>query len=148
MTDIVTYFSADHRHCDDVFAEAEQAAAKGEWETATSAFNRFRDDTLAHFATEEEVLFPAFEQRTGFTGGPTQVMRMEHVQMRDLLNQMAEALTQGDGEHYSGLAESLLILMQQHNLKEENVLYPMCDGHLGAEGATIVDQARERLGRG
>ena len=34
-------------------------------------------------------------------------------------------------------AESLLIMMQQHNMKEENVLYPMCDQHLVGEPAVL-----------
>lgn len=38
------------------------------------------------------MLFPAFEAATGMTGGgPTQVMRMEHQQMRGAPTQMAVA---------------------------------------------------------
>ena len=35
-----------------------------------------------------------------------------------------------DADAYSGEAETLLIMMQQHNMKEENMLYPMCDQRL------------------
>jgi DUF438 domain-containing protein len=62
--------------------------------------------------------------------GPTQVMRGEHAQMRLLLTAAASALTAQDVDDYAGNAETLLIMMQQHNVKEENVLYPMCDQHL------------------
>jgi iron-sulfur cluster repair protein YtfE (RIC family) len=49
-----------------------------------------------HFQKEEEVLFPAFEQSTGNTMGPTRVMRLEHQQMREALAEMAGALAAGD----------------------------------------------------
>ena len=29
------------------------------------------------------------------------------------------------------------MLMQQHNMKEENILYPMCDQALGAEAERV-----------
>ena len=43
------------------------------------------------------------------------------------------ALAAGNQDDYLGIAETLLIMMQQHNMKEENVLYPMCDQHLPGE---------------
>jgi hemerythrin-like domain-containing protein len=70
--------------------------------------------------------------------GPTQVMRMEHVQMRALMDDAAAALANGDADDYLGLAETLLIMMQQHNMKEENILYPMCDQHLAAETPELL----------
>jgi hemerythrin-like domain-containing protein len=47
---------------------------------------------LHHFGVEESVLFPRFEQSTGMYRGPTQVMRGEHVQMRQLLAAAEAAL--------------------------------------------------------
>ena len=46
---------------------------------------------------------------------------------------------------YLGVAETLLIMMQQHNMKEENVLYPMCDQHLAAEMAQVVQRLETEL---
>jgi iron-sulfur cluster repair protein YtfE (RIC family) len=130
-----------HRHCDALFVAAEEAAQSGDWEAATSAFGRFHGQMQAHFEAEEGVLFPAFEAATGMTEGPTQVMRYEHEQMRSLLAQLLSAVAARDGEGYAGAAETLLMLMQQHNMKEENILYPMCKQVLGDEeerlGATI-----------
>jgi hemerythrin-like domain-containing protein len=60
-------------------------------------------------------------------------MRMEHGQMRDLIQEMAGAVASADHDRYLGLSETLNMLMQQHNLKEENVLYPMSDQALGGE---------------
>ncbi len=41
-------------------------------------------------------------------------------------------------DDYLGYAETLLIMMQQHNLKEENVLYPMCDQHLSSRSTELL----------
>ena len=80
------------------------------------------------------------------TMGPTQVMRMEHQQMRDLLDQAQAAIMAGDAEEYMGQAETLLIMMQQHNMKEENILYPMCDQHLGNDGGVLEQRLASEIG--
>jgi hemerythrin-like domain-containing protein len=79
------------------------------------------------------------------TGGPTQMMRFEHAQMRDLIEQMERALNGRDGSGFAGAAETLLILMQQHNMKEENILYPMCDRSLATQADALGVVLRERL---
>jgi DUF438 domain-containing protein len=145
MTTIRTFMTDDHRRCDDFFAEAEQAIGKKNIEAARAAFGHFRTAVLAHFDSEEKTLFPTFEAKTGMTMGPTQVMRMEHQQMRDLLSQAQAAIDAGDADEYMGQAETLLIMMQQHNVKEENMLYPMCDQHLSAELPAILERLETEL---
>src|SRR5512147_1789043 len=125
MSTILAFLGCDHRACDDLFASAEAAVAQKDWDSARSLFERFRAAMTHHLAMEEEVLFPAFEARTGMSTGPTQVMRMEHAQMRGLMQEMARAVLAADRDGYLGLSETLNMLMQQHNLKEENMLYPM-----------------------
>lgn len=127
-----------HKHCDDDFATAEEAAQNNDWTACAASFGKFHADMQAHFGVEETVLFPAFEQQTGMTGGPTQVMRGEHVQMRELLRQMEEALAQRNADGFGGAAETLLVMMQQHNMKEENILYPMCDQALGSDAGIMT----------
>ncbi|MDP1609919.1 MAG: hemerythrin domain-containing protein [Sulfuritalea sp.] len=133
-----------HKHCDRIFADAEDACASGDWIAGDNAFTLLHDQLETHFSSEEELLFPAFEAATGMTSGPTEVMRGEHRQMRELLAQMREALTARDGDAFGGAAETLLILMQQHNMKEENILYPMCDNALGSSdvGALLAHRLR------
>jgi len=131
---ITTPLFQHHKHCDEIFADAEEACGQGDWATGRTAFELLRRQLEAHFASEEELLFPAFEAATGMTSGPTEVMRGEHRQMRDLLAQMQGAVDSRDSDTFGGAAETLLILMQQHNMKEENILYPMCDNALGATG--------------
>ncbi len=138
MTRISEFLSDDHNACDDLFAAAENAVATKDWSKASSDFNNFTAGMRRHFAREEEVLFPAFEARTGMSGGPTFVMRAEHQQINGLLAEMNAALNQSDGKTYLGLSETLLMLMRQHNMKEENILYPMSDQALADEMANLL----------
>ncbi|HUW36721.1 MAG TPA: hemerythrin domain-containing protein [Rhodocyclaceae bacterium] len=136
-----------HKHCDDLFVAAEDAAARADWAAATTAFDRFRAQMAAHFEAEETVLFPDFEATTGMSDGPTQMMRYEHEQMRSLLEQLAQACAARDGDGYAGVAETLLMLLQQHNMKEENILYPMCDQALGPRAEAVGAQMSALLER-
>lgn len=134
-----------HKHCDDLFAAAEAAVGAKDWEQGGVLMADFAANLETHFRTEEEILFPAFEGATGFIGGPTQMMRFEHAQMRELIAQMNAALLGCDADTFAGAAETLLILMQQHNLKEENILYPMCDRSLAASTDSLGGALRDRL---
>ena len=138
MESILGLMANNHRHCDNCFSAVEQAVAKGDWSGASMAFSRFQETMRKHLDAEEAILFPAFEDQTGMRMGPTQVMRNEHAQMRELIGASRAALEARDAEDYSGYAETLLIMMQQHNMKEENVLYPMCDQQLGDAQASLL----------
>ncbi len=137
---IAEAFSADHRQCDELFANTEQAVASENRKTATTLFDRFRAALLHHLEIEETVLFPAFEEHTGTTGGPTTMMRMEHEQMRGLLTDMGQEIAAWHTERYLSLSETLLILMQQHNTKEEHILYPMIDRALDGRQEGIISR--------
>ncbi|MFA7269449.1 MAG: hemerythrin domain-containing protein [Sterolibacterium sp.] len=145
MPQISQTLPSHHKHCDDLFSAAEEAAQRGQWKACNDACTRFGQALLAHFDAEESILFPAFEDATGMTGGPTQMMRVEHGQMRGLFDQLAAAMRAEDAGTFSGVAETLLILMQQHNMKEENILYPMCDRALGAQVEQLAAQLSQSL---
>jgi hemerythrin-like domain-containing protein len=132
----------EHRECDTLFSEAESAVAANNWEEANEKFLAFANMTLTHFKKEEEELFPAFEAQTGMTQGPTQVMKYEHEQVRGLIGNMAEALEKNDKDACFSLSESLMILIQQHNMKEEQMLYAMCDRQLSP---TLKEETLEAM---
>ena len=137
-----------HRRCDTEFVEAEDALRRGHWAAGRSLLEAFGRDLENHFAAEEEILFPAFEQVTGMREGPTRMMCYEHSQARTLLEQMVAAAAAEDGDEFAGTAETLLVLMQQHNAKEERILYPMCDSALDADVDTLAQDLRQRLAGG
>ena len=138
MSTIAELMTHDHRACDHDFARAETLAAKADWSGAAEALDAFARALNAHFDAEEQHLFPAFEAATGMTHGPTHVMLAEHRDMRDALERLQAALRAQDGDDFAGEAETLLIMMQQHNMKEENILYPMCDQHLAGETPELL----------
>lgn len=127
MTALSETMQHDHARCDALFADAEAAAEAANWAACHRGAVHFRHALLAHFEIEEDVIFPSFEAHTGMVEGPTRVMRGEHVQMRALVEVLLQSVDRKDGEAFADAAETLLILMQQHNMKEENILYPMCD---------------------
>ncbi len=124
---ISSYMRGEHRECDEIFAAAEKSVMEGNFEQAEQQFLLFSNDTLTHFKKEEDALFPTFEEVTGNREGPTKIMRYEHEQMRGLIGKMAGALESKDKDAYLSIAESMMILLQQHNMKEEQMLYAMCD---------------------
>jgi len=130
---ISQFMTQEHRDCDTGFAKAEQLVAAEKWEEAEEAFLAFSNETLLHFKREEDELFPAFEAQTGSAEGPTQVMRYEHDQVRGLIGKLAEAVESQERDTYLSLCESMMILLQQHNMKEEQMLYAMCDRVLPPE---------------
>lgn len=130
MHSIHQVMSEDHKRCDDMFVEAQKFAARKDWVAARQYTDLFARNVLQHFNHEETVLFPAFEQKTGMTHGPTEVMRDEHITMRALVDDLHQAAANESSSRFLGVAETLFIFMQQHNMKEENVLYPMLDQQL------------------
>lgn len=139
MADTISrYFAADHRRCDQLLAACEAAVSSGAWDTAEKSGARFRDATLHHFALEEDLLFPDLEEANPAGHGPASVMRMEHQQLRQLLDQLVADLSVRDRDACLGDLETLHILSQQHNAKEEAVLYPMADLSLGAAAGALL----------
>src|SRR3989338_5167911 len=128
MTDdmIKSYFQRDHERLDNLFKEF-QVTKACDIDSARKRFENFRRGLEQHMALEENILFPLFESKTGMKyGGPTQVMRMEHDQLKTLLKSLDEKMKQeepGDDDQEA----ALIGLLAQHNHKEENILYSMID---------------------
>ena len=139
MTDetIASYFQKDHDRLDRIFEEF-QAVKHCDVASAREHFENFRRGLERHMVWEEEILFPLFESKAGMTlDGPTQVMMLEHEQLKELMKSLAEKMKQeelGDEEQESALLE----LLAQHNHKEENILYPMID-------QSITEDERKRI---
>jgi iron-sulfur cluster repair protein YtfE (RIC family) len=132
------FFTQDHRDCDELWAAVEQAVDSGG--DSAVAYGKFEGSLLQHLAMEEEVLFPALEQASGTQGGPTMIMRAEHRQMRGLLEQMRAAAESGDFETVVDQGDTLLMLIQQHNMKEESVLYPLAQRLLASSWPQLSQQ--------
>ena len=131
-----------HKQCDTQFAQAEEAVANGDWQQGSSLWDQFAQELEKHFEREESILFPEFESASGMSGGPTQMMRMEHEQMRTLVEEINKATRNKEKDQFLALSETLMVTMQQHNMKEEQMLYPMIDQVL-PDAAGVIDRINE-----
>ncbi|MBF0612500.1 MAG: hemerythrin domain-containing protein [Magnetococcales bacterium] len=132
------FMGNDHRRCDELFAGMENAANAGDITLAHTYFAAFQVGMEYHFNMEEKGFFPTFERITGMRQGPTTVMRMEHEQMRGILKQMAQTFESKDLKALTRTLSTMLMVMQQHNIKEEQMLYPMGDMHIGGEADDML----------
>jgi len=133
---LAEFFTADHRACDALWADIEAAEAAD----VPALFAGFERALRRHLSWEEEVLFPEFEAAMGMgpNHGPTAIMRGEHDQMRALLDAMFQRVSAGDVGGLLDQGDTLLMLIQQHNVKEEQILYPMAGDVLAARWGDIA----------
>lgn len=122
---IQSFFGADHDRLRRLFTEFDRR--KRTDPAAAAGFLRdFACGLRRHIRWEEEILFPIFEAKSAIrNGGPTHVMRLEHVEIRGFLAEIEEAVAHGrePGEAQVRLSE----LLAAHDGKEEGVLYPSID---------------------
>jgi hemerythrin-like domain-containing protein len=137
---ISDYMNKDHKHCDDAFVRAEERAAAGDWVGLERDCGTFLREIERHIGIEEKLLFPAFDEETGMTSGPTETMRTEHEEMRGMFARMRAAIQAKDSAQYLETAQTLHLLLQQHNAKEETMMYPMLDESLGDEAQNLLTQ--------
>jgi len=141
MSDIKEFLTSDHRACDEAFAAMEDAVA-AKSSDASQLYENFSNDLANHFSMEEIVLFPMLGQVSSEASSATKAMEMEHEQMRSLLSKMRKAVEEMDKENFFSLSETLMILMQQHNMKEEQLLYTLAQQHLAEDADHIIRQMR------
>ena len=135
-SDSVTEFlGLDHRRLDTILADVKRWLAAADVPRAAERFSEFRAGLDHHIDAEEKVLFPAFEASTGTgAGGPTQVMRLEHIELRKLMAAVAGGLAL-DGAGVSTPMAALTARIYAHNGKEERILYPAADRAAGDASA-------------
>jgi hemerythrin-like domain-containing protein len=141
---IKDFMKADHRDCDEKFATLENAVQDENWKTADELFEGFASDLIYHFDMEEKVMFPAFEARAaGAHCNPSPVMIMEHTQMRNLVENMKTQLDAKDKNKFFGFSETLMMTMQQHNMKEEQMMYPLVEEAMGDEKPMLLAEMKD-----
>lgn len=141
---IVSVFQQDHQAIDRAL-EQYRSLKQTNVQAAKDSFKRFLTGLKRHIVWEEQLLFPVWERKSGMTGGgPTQVMRLEHRRIADLLNAIHEKIQAGD----IGTEEEerqLVELLSSHNMKEERILYPAIDQIVSGEERAGLFQAMKDL---
>ncbi len=126
---ITEYLQTDHRRLDSIMERFQNAKQTGRWEEASRDFREFNLGLRRHIQIEEEILFPAFEDKTGMRdAGPTFVMRMEHTEIKGLLEKILNAADSKNATQIDESSRALLNILGDHNMKEEHILYPESDG--------------------
>lgn len=139
MDPISNYMEQDHVVIDGFAERAVAAAAASDWAALEREGGEFLTRLRRHIDMEEQVLFPAFEERTGMSaGGPSVQMRHEHEQMRPILARLQEALSARDGAGYQQATRALFDILLPHNQKEEQMMYPMLDRALGPDAELLL----------
>jgi hemerythrin-like domain-containing protein len=96
----------------------------------TGPLKRALDALRRHIYLEEEFLFPPL--REGGLMAPVFVMLREHGGLWRTMDRLEGEL---GGEAGQATARELLALLEQHNSKEEPILYPQADAVLTPEAA-------------
>ena len=127
MTTILEFMSVDHDRLDNKI-RMYSTEKLVDIERAKSIFLFFKSELERHIIWEEDILFPVFERKTGIKdGGPTSFMRMEHIQIKDRLQEIQRKLHAKKIQDLCEEEVALLKLLESHNQKEENILYPGID---------------------
>jgi len=129
----------EHHRIDVLGEKAFLALDAGRPEEAQRLYAAFHHGLARHIQVEEELLFPVFEMRTGLPhGGPTSVLRAEHEQVGMILGEIARDLGKG-GRAVDERHQALRQILNDHNRKEELILYPGTDRLLtAAESDALV----------
>jgi len=127
MESIAVYLNNAHRRCDELCMETNSHVGGNRWDEAEMLFQAFSTALEQHFTMEEKVLFTAFEKAIRSSDGPTSMMRDEHRKIRSVIFMLQDALTRRSRNAFLGHADTLTIMIAQHNLVEETFLYPMME---------------------
>lgn len=123
---ILDFMGHDHDRLDELFQNFKKLKTQ-DLPEAIKNFSEFKKGLETHIEWEEQILFPFFEEKTGNkNGGPTFVMRQEHIEIKNYLAKILTSINKGqiDIKH---LEDGIYNTLKSHNEKEENVLYPMID---------------------
>lgn len=139
MSAVIDLLMRQHQ---DVLARIDQVQGRfGEPEVAGGFLDFLEGDVMAHFQTEEDLLFPRLAEIASIAAGPLRVMDAEHTAFRDLLRAGQAARGCGDHQRVAATVADLAALLQSHIAKEDGVLFPMALHALTEEQMRSMDAA-------
>jgi len=125
-------------------------------------------ELLGHARREDEALFPALDRELGDPAGPTEVMRIEHhaihesaERLRSTLRELndvqhpalvrAEARLEGlaaagdDPGALRATAREMIALLDDHFMKEEDILFPLARDVLSREALDRIARRMDEI---
>jgi hemerythrin-like domain-containing protein len=103
-----------------------------DWETAATSFDQFRRACEEHMDVEEREMFPALDAQLG-ERSPAAGLRAEHVRFRQMCAYIAACIDLRDAEAAAFALNRFGDQFEAHDLREEWVLFPMCERLLPPE---------------
>jgi hemerythrin-like domain-containing protein len=116
----------DHERLDELFFQFRELMETNRTK-ARKAFRDFNSGLREHIKFEEQTLFPLYEEKFALSEeGPTDVMRLEHRIIRQLLVELDRKLESAASD---GSAEQIVFLelLRNHNTREESAIYLKLD---------------------
>jgi hemerythrin-like domain-containing protein/uncharacterized protein (DUF2249 family) len=148
---IASFLGADHQRLTELWDEAMGAIERSDAQTVRDLLGQFIFGLRRHIRLEEEVAFPAFEQVSGMPqgAGPTAMMRMEHQEIKAILEAIEKGLGSADCAGVTQAIDSQpthpMDVLGSHDDKEENILYPMIDRFLDVRRVGDLIRAMQAL---
>jgi len=137
--DAISMLKADHRTVHDLFAKYESA---GDGSTKHLIAEQVFTELDLHAQLEENVFYPAYEERTGKNG--TQLVadsRLEHEQVRELMLEM-RGLDLAE-EEFEAKFHELMHTVRHHIDAEENEMFPEAEQILADQLEDLMDEMVE-----
>lgn len=137
---VFEYMSKDHDRLDQLYQNFKRVR-ENDRDESIGFFHDFKTGLQRHIIWEEDILFPLFEDKSGVKeGGPTDVMRQEHRQIKEILEKIHSNLMAS--VYNKKLDTDLYDVLGTHNSKEEEILYPWIDEMINN---TEIDEIFEKM---
>ena len=139
-----------HEHLNEMLLLHQEALLALEVELAVARLEVFERELCAHIRVEEELLLPVYARAGRIQGGAIEFYTGEHKKILEFLARFKarlEELKEGKTDLKRGVIElfdeqaRFKQLLQHHDMREQNILYPTLDTVTGDE------ERRELLNR-
>lgn len=131
-----------HEHLTELFLLHQEALLALDAELGLARLRQFEVQLLAHMRAEEGLLLPVYARAGRIQGGPVEFYTGEHKKMLEFLRQFTVKLEQLKTTPANLKREIIWLfdlqaqfkqLMQHHDMREQNILYPTLDKVTGEE---------------
>ena len=147
MSPITDYLHADHDRLNVLLNDFLDYLTT-DFDQAKKCFVDYKQELEQHMIWEEKILFPHFKAYLALIHGPIHTMRNDHNEIRQALVDIEQQIADYTGE--KEFDENLHIfrlerLLLDHNLKEEQILYPKLDSLLTEKEAKAIIASIEQF---
>ncbi len=144
-TGLSAFFEQDHRDCDARWADVEELLDTAGYRSGTAGLAEIRNRVCGGTWRwkRKSCSRPLNRLPAWVAAGRPRSCAWSIKQMRGLLDQIGAAMESGDAEQAMDIGDTLLMLVQQHNIKEEGMLYPMAENVLAGSWPKLVELLEE-----